>query len=228
MLETDSLEAIEAFAFEKSSISAIHYYGKQKRTQKLNGGDDDGGGSSVGGVGGVGVGGRVGGGGGTDGGESKEGTAASTSKSGSSSSVSSSVSSSTVVGTVGSDDIYSASVEDIGDNGGADCPLHSDSGILTVGVASDVCGLEIQDRATGEYVPVEALARPNDLVIFNGLKLEMLSHDPGLNGAGSSGAGRRGAGRGGSTFMATPHLVNIDCEDGGERHSTVFLLDIAK
>jgi isopenicillin N synthase-like dioxygenase len=55
------------------------------------------------------------------------------------------------------------------------CDTHTDTGILTVAIASSMPGLEIWDKIRKEFVKIEEEVQPQDLVIFPGEKLTLFS-----------------------------------------------------
>ena len=55
---------------------------------------------------------------------------------------------------------------------------HTDPGLLTLTVASEVPGLEIRDRSTGEWIDVEALCDAgSDLIVFCGEALSLATNN---------------------------------------------------
>jgi len=86
------------------------------------------------------------------------------------------------------------------------CATHEDTGLLTFGVCSDSPGLIIWDPVKNDWVEIEKVAKPGSLILFVGQKVPMFS--------------------GSSTWKPTTHKVEIPT--GTERHSFVFLLDVAK
>jgi isopenicillin N synthase-like dioxygenase len=87
------------------------------------------------------------------------------------------------------------------------CELHRDTGLLTIGVCSDVQGLQIFDRKLNAWVRIESIATPCDIVLFIGEKVPLFGRS--------------------DRYPATPHRVMVR-PSGEERYSLVFLLDIAK
>jgi isopenicillin N synthase-like dioxygenase len=81
-----------------------------------------------------------------------------------------------------------------------------DTGLLTIGVRSDVPGLIIYDNWKKDWVEVEKYVEPGDVVIFPGQKVPLFS--------------------GSSELRATTHKVEVPPET--ERNAFVFLLDVAK
>ena len=82
---------------------------------------------------------------------------------------------------------------------------HTDPGLLTLTVASEVPGLEIRDRSTGEWIDVEALCDAgSDLIVFCGEALSLATNN---------------------RYAATLHRVRHH-EGGKARVSTVFELRI--
>eukprot|EP00966_Prymnesium_polylepis_P080962 1875531-Prymnesium_polylepis.1 len=52
---------------------------------------------------------------------------------------------------------------------------HTDPGLLTATAASEVPGLMVLDTASRAWVDVEAACRPNELIVFSGEALELMS-----------------------------------------------------
>ena len=75
---------------------------------------------------------------------------------------------------------------------------HTDPGLLTLTMASSPPGLQIWDRATAQWVDVEALCKPTDCIVFCGEALQVYSA---------------------SRYIAAPHRVRHDT--AGPRVSTV-------
>jgi isopenicillin N synthase-like dioxygenase len=86
------------------------------------------------------------------------------------------------------------------------CDAHEDTGLITLGGYTSLSGLEMWDRLYKQWIKVEELAKPTDLIAFLGLKIPMFSAN--------------------SKWKATTHRVEFDPTK--ERHSIVFLLDVAK
>jgi len=97
-------------------------------------------------------------------------------------------------------------LEEEGDDKFCVCELHKDTGLMTIGVCSDIQGLQMYDRKLDVWMKVEALGSANDLVMFIGEKVPLFS--------------------GSKRYPAAPHRVMLPANT--ERSSMVFLLDVAK
>jgi len=85
---------------------------------------------------------------------------------------------------------------------------HTDTGILTFILCSDVPGLQVENRETKEWIPVETLNIPKiDLFCIMGRKMEIFAaanKDP--------------------IYHATVHRVGLPYNT--ERHSILFFADV--
>jgi len=86
------------------------------------------------------------------------------------------------------------------------CGVHEDTGLVTLGVRSDVPGLIVYDRLKQGWVEVEQYVEPGDVVAFLGQKIPLFS--------------------GSDAWKATTHKVEVPLMT--ERNALVFLLDVAK
>jgi len=86
------------------------------------------------------------------------------------------------------------------------CGEHTDTGILTLLMHTQVPSLEIWDKSLEKFVKIEELTESTDLILFMGEKIPMFT--------------------GSKKFIATPHRVIMP--PGKERISLALLLDVAK
>jgi len=54
------------------------------------------------------------------------------------------------------------------------CDAHFDTGLVTMILVSEIPGLELVDQQTKEWVPLEKLGKPGDLVLIMGRKVQMV------------------------------------------------------
>jgi len=83
---------------------------------------------------------------------------------------------------------------------------HTDTGLVTAIVSGTVPGLVIKDRKSGNWLNIEALAKPKQLLLMMGEKIPLFS--------------------GSEIFQPTKHKVVIPSNI--ERTSYIFLLDVGK
>jgi len=86
------------------------------------------------------------------------------------------------------------------------CKPHEDTGLLTFGVCSDSPGLIIWDPVKNDWVEIEKLVQPGSLILFVGQKIPLF----------------------GTSSIWKPTLHKVDIPINTQRHSFVFLLDVAK
>jgi len=86
------------------------------------------------------------------------------------------------------------------------CGVHEDTGLVTLGVRSDVPGLIVFDRVKKDWIEIEKYVEPGDVVAFLGQKVPLFS--------------------GSDIWKATTHKVEVPLNT--ERNACVFLLDVAK
>jgi isopenicillin N synthase-like dioxygenase len=55
------------------------------------------------------------------------------------------------------------------------CDAHYDTGILTMILLSEVPGLQVENRETKEWIPIEKVGRPGDFALIMGRKIDLLA-----------------------------------------------------